>query len=220
MSDVAGEHLLGPEREDPAYRPGKDYFDRVAIVVRFKEWAGAPDNDEAWLIETYGAAWSKDWLTEQVEDLAAAEGGGCCGRGAYFLETRDRKTEWGASGASFEILLTLAENMLSDATWAGLGVLAMHLRSKLKERSEWGVFDEKLTDEDVRETAIRAVVTLQDVEPQQLNVRSVERSANDSLLVNVQETATGRQYTVEVKNGHGSARLARIRKVTEPKVAD
>ncbi len=41
-----------------------EYADQVTVQVRFKQWVGADDADEFWLIEANGAAWSKDWLTE------------------------------------------------------------------------------------------------------------------------------------------------------------
>lgn len=70
-----------------------------------------------------------------MDDLACHDGPrGCCGSGTYLLDSRDHKTEWGASGSTFEVILTLAEDQLSNATWAALGVLATRLATKLKAK--------------------------------------------------------------------------------------
>lgn len=83
----------------PGQRPGS-----------LQKLGGAEDAEEQWFLQSDGAAWTKDWLSRQLINLAAADAANsCCGRGNYFLDTRDKKTEWGASGALFEAFLTLSE---------------------------------------------------------------------------------------------------------------
>ena len=50
------------------------------------------------------------------------------------LDAADRKTEWGSSGAAFDAVLTLSENLLSEATWVALGAIAQNLRARLKAK--------------------------------------------------------------------------------------
>ncbi len=215
----AHDHEIEPWT-DEAWEDWKDYADVVTIDVRFKSWLGADDNDESWLVEADGAAWSKDWLTRQLVELAAADAANsCCGRGNYALDTRDRKTEWGASGAAFEAVLTLSENLLSEATWVALGALAHNLHTRLKQRQGWPDLEE-LFDERVRETAMWTVVRSRGALFADLEVKSTASADSGVVLVEIRDRSSGVVYTVETKMAGSSVRLSRIRKVAEPEAGD
>ncbi len=205
-----------PAYTDEEWNEWKDYADTVTIHVRFKSWAGAEANDESWTIETDGAAWSKDWLARQLVELAAADAGNsCCGRGNYMLDATDRKTEWGASGAGFEAVLTLSENLLSEATWVALGALAQTLRARLKAREPWPD-GEPITEEEARNSAFWAVVRSRDVARGDLRVSSVEFVDHDTVLVELLDATSGTRFTVEMNGHHDCVRRCRVRKIVEP----
>ncbi len=221
MTDGSTAHDHGVEPwQDEAWDEWKDYADVVTVDVRFKSWLGADDNDESWFVEADGAAWSKDWLARQLVELATADAANsCCGRGNYALDTLDRKTEWGASGAVFEAVLTLSENLLSEATWLALGALAQNLRTRLKQRQGWPDVED-LFDEHVREAAMRTVAHSRGVLFADLEVRSTATTDSGAVLVEVRVRSSGVVYTVETKMVGGSVRLSRIRKVAEPEAGE
>lgn len=219
MTDGGQEHQHDSTWTDEIWREWDDYADQVSVEVRFKEWAGAEDADERWLLSSDGAAWSKDWLKREVVDLAAVgSSGGCCGSGTYLLDSRERTTEWGASASVFEIVLTLAQDQLSNATWAALGALSAKLAGRLRRRRvEQGGFEELEWDtEAASSAAFSAVRRLYEVAPDALEVRSVERRDDGVMVVEVHERTSRSLFTVDVRSPGGDVYLARVRKITEP----
>ena len=57
-----------------------------------------------------------------VEFAAASADESCCGRGNYELDAKESKTEWGAGSAAVELVLTLSQDLLSEATWFALAL--------------------------------------------------------------------------------------------------
>jgi len=215
---MTDEHHLheSPAYTDEEWEEWKDYADVVTIQVRFKSWAGAEDNAESWVLDADGSAWSKDWLARQLVELAAADAqNSCCGRGNYMLDAADKKTEWGASGAAFEAVLTLSENLLSEATWVALGAIAQSLRTRLKAKEGWPD-GEPMTDEQARDTALWTVVRSRDVDRDDLTVTSVEFVDKNTVLVELREVASGRRFTVELRGHNDCVRMSRVRKISEP----
>lgn len=198
---------------DEAWDDWKDYADVVTVQVNFRAWMGAEDNDETWYVESDGAAWPKDWLTRQLVDLAAADAtNSCCGVGNYSLNARDSKTEWGASGAVFEAVLTLSENLLSEATWVALGAVGQRLAARLKARNpEWS--GPPLTEEQATHSAQGAVLRASDLSHEVLKVVSVEFVEPHLARVEVRDQASGDEYTVDVRGYSESVRCGRIRKI-------
>jgi hypothetical protein len=229
MTDAVGEHEHESMWTDDSWRQWSDYADRVTVQVRFKTWLGADDADEFWAIESYGAAWPKDWLNRQLVELAAIDSsGGCCGSGTYALDSRESKTEWGASGGFFEAILTLAQDQLSNATWAALGALATHLTARLKKQREsedWWA-EVEWTDEQAREAALEgarqaalsAVGRFREVPLNVLTVKSVEIQDDGAMVVEVRDSTGGSLFTAQVKSQDGVVFVARVRKITEPGV--
>lgn len=211
-------HDDSPAWTDEAWDAWKDYADTVDVQVRFKSWAGAEDNDERWQLSVDGAAWPKDWLSRQLIELAAADAeNSCCGTGNYMLTATDRKTEWGASGAAYEVVLTLSDNLLSDATWVALGAVGQRLAARLKkEHGEWPSVTEPLLDEDVRNSATWAVLRAYDyVSYESLLVESVELLDKESAVAVVRHLETDRRYTVEVHGNGGPIHSTRLRKISD-----
>jgi hypothetical protein len=217
MADGEQEHQHESLWTDETWRDWSDYADRVTVEVRFKKWAGAEDADERWLLSTDGAAWPKDWLKREVVDLAAVDSsGGCCGGGTYLLDSRERTTEWGASASVLEVVLTVAEGQLTEATWAALTVLSMKLADRLKKRRvEQGGFEDLEWDtEAASSAAFSAVRQLYDVAPDALDVRSVEQRDDGVMVVEVRDRASESVFTVDVRSPGGGVHLARVRKIT------
>lgn len=210
------QHLHEPlAYTDEEWEKWKDYADAVTIQVRFKSWAGAEDNTESWVVEADGSAWSKDWLTRQLVELAAADAqNSCCGRGNYMLDAADRETEWGASGAAFEAVLTLSENLLSEATWVALGALAQSLRARLKAK-DGGPDGEPMTDEQARDAALWTVVRSRNVSRDDLRVTAVEFADHHTVLVELREVVSGRRFTVELQGHNDCVRMSRVRRISE-----
>lgn len=216
QQDPGSEHEHGYSDEE--WNEWNDYADQVWVVIKFKTWAGAEDEDQAWFIESDGAAWPKDWLTRQLVDLAAADAANsCCGRGNYMLDTRESKTEWGASGAAVEVILTLSENLLTEATSAAVGAIAVHLAARMKARHpHWLGGGDPLTEEQARASAVNTVERVRGLPYDALELQSVEILSERVALVELLDKSSGRRYTVEVTGHSESVRASRIRKVVQP----
>ena len=184
--------------------------------MRFKTWVGAEDADEFWLIQfSGGGSWSRDWLTRQAVELADVDAqGGCCGGGLFLLEVRDQKTQWGASAAVVDVLLTLAQDQLSNLTWAALGALAHRMATRRKQNTQGVTYEDDLSDAEVRESAMYAVVRFRGLKRADLTVRSVETLDGGAVRVEVQDVS-GALFTVEVEGHSAGVLSARVRKVTE-----
>ncbi len=201
--------------DDEDWQEWKDFADQVSIQVRFKTWAGADDAEEQWFLQSDGAAWTKDWLSRQLINLASADAANsCCGRGNYFLDTRDRKTEWGASSAVFEAVLTLSENLMAEATWLALGALGRELGERLRKQNPAWIASDDITEEQVHACAIWVVEADRKIPYDSLVVRSTEY-LDGHVLVELLDPA-GAVYLVEVQTRGDFVRLGRIRKVTPP----
>lgn len=216
MSDDESLHdHSGDAYSEEEWQEWKDYADQVSVQVRFRTWAGAEDAEEQWFLQSDGAAWTKDWLSHQLVNLAAANGANsCCGRGNYFLDTKDKKTEWGASSAVFEAVLTLSENLMAEATWVALGALGQKLATRLKQQNPEWIEQDPLSDEQAQACATWAVETARGAAYDSLVVRSIEY-LSDSVLVELVDPS-GFVYLVEVQTRGDCVRLSRIRKVTRP----
>jgi hypothetical protein len=216
-SDVMPEEHkhLTDSYDDKEWQEWKDYADQVSVQVRFRSWAGANDAEEHWLLQSDGAAWTKDWLSRRLINLAAADAANsCCGRGNYFLDTRDKKTEWGASGALFEALLTLSENLMSEATWVALGALGRELGERLRKQNPGWIATDEITEEQIHACAVWVVETDRKIPYDSLVVDSTEY-LDGHVLVELHDPA-GVAYVVEVQTRGDFVRLGRIRKVTRP----
>ncbi len=196
---------------DDEWNAWNDYADQVGVLIKFRSWAGADDNDQAWYVESDGAAWSKDWLTRQLVDLAGTDAENR--RGDYFLDTRDSKTEWGASVAVFEAVLTLSESLLTEAMSAAVGALAHRLATRMKAKFGGG---QPLTEGQARASAENTVARVKGLPHDALELRSLEFVDDQVALVELLDRSSGRRYTVEVTGHSDSVRASRIRKVVQP----
>lgn len=206
---------------DKYWAEWSEYADQVRVEVRFKSWLDADDEPEFWVLESDGAEWSKDWLSRQLVELAAFDAErSCCGRGNYTLDVTDRKTEWGASGAAVEAILTLSQNLLSEATWVALGALGQKLATRLKEKHpDWSA--PPMTQEQARESAKWAVLMrYRELTHETLDIRSVEFVDDRTVHVVLKETTSGLTYTVEIVGHSESVRRSRIRKIAQPDGTD
>jgi hypothetical protein len=195
-----------------------DGWDRVAVQVRFVSTLDpAVDPSEIWTVETSGSAWRREWLTEQVADLSFVQPDGSTETPWPFtLDVRERRTEWGASSAVVDVVLTLMQDQASNALWVAVGVIGHHLARLLKNARGRGDVELDLTDDAARQEAKSAVMRFADhLSWGNLAVRSVEATGGGSVTVEVRDAATGTVYTVDVKRVSGHVRLARVRKVTE-----
>lgn len=212
MTDVGGEHE--PGWTEQRWSDWTDYADRVRVEVRFKEWAGSPDLDEVWVLRADGAAWSYNWIADQLQQIASDGGGGCCGGGTFMLDVHERHTEWGASSATWEAILTLSQSLLNNTAWVGLGVLADTMRRRLAERpGQWADSEAALVDQDVRGAALETVAKLRAQPVEHLAVRSTEAIGKDTTTLEV-EDPTGAVFRVEVIDRRGVV-MAKVRKITE-----
>lgn len=209
------EHV--PVWSDEEWEDWTDYADQVRVEVRFKSWLGAEDEPEYWVLEADGAAWPKDWLTRQVVELASASAeASCCGRGNYALDIYDRKTEWGASSAAIDLILTLSQDLMSEATWLALYEVGRRAAARLRAKHpDWS--GPPVTEEQAAESALWAVLRrYKESKREGLDVRSVEFVDDRKVLVVLSEAETGIRYTVEVTGHSESLRLSRVRKVEKP----
>ncbi len=203
------------EPADAGWRDWEDYADLVTVELRFKEWPGADDMEEFWVVQSSGAAWSREWLTRRAVEVVTAE----TGSASFLLDARDRRTEWGASAAVFEVVLTVAQDQLSNATWLAIGALAHRmaiLRRKSREAPGAPPSEDCLDDQRVREAAISAVSRFRGAQPTDLEVRSVELENDQGVAVEIRDRVSDVAFGVQVRIESSDVFVARVRKVTEP----
>lgn len=116
-----------------SWRAWSDYADDVEVELKFIEDLTQADNPrETWSF-SFGPEydWDKEWLERSLAELAAADQHSCCGHGNYTLDSRAQRTEWGASGAVYEIVMAVSTGILSTALWEAFKAIA----NKASERA-------------------------------------------------------------------------------------
>lgn len=111
-----GEYMYWTEER---WREWADYADEVKVRVKFVD---GPINEnrpeEVWSFE-FGPEhdWDRQWLERHLAELATTDESSCCGHGNYTMDSKASRTEWGASGAVHEIVMSVSTGILSAALW-------------------------------------------------------------------------------------------------------
>lgn len=189
------------------YDSWKDYADRADVVVCFGSNMGTETVDEYWFItpETE-ATWPQEWLRRCLLELA--------GGAPHVLELRDTRVSWGASGANYEIVLTLTEGVMVTATYEGLRWIARSMTERVKEAWQQDVTEP--SDASLAQAAryavnLRAAKTLSGSRTD-LDVRSIRRD-RDLAVVELLDADKGVEYEVIVEQVGGAIVLGKVRTV-------
>ncbi|MFI6030399.1 hypothetical protein [Amycolatopsis magusensis] len=134
-----------------AYR---DYADKVKISVRVGDMPMDEYVTEALEVIALGAAWPRKWLVDQVEDLPAEAVKPGAPPSPYAIDVIERRHEWGASAANFEILLYLASAMgggiVGNAAYDAVKVVVKKMAHRLAASGDHGLA-EPITEAEARE---------------------------------------------------------------------
>ena len=195
--------------------------DGVEVVVEFTRHPMYESNAESWaLTPRSDAAWTQDWLQMNLAELATADQGSCCGHGNYILKTNDTKHEWGASGAGYQVFLTLSEAIFTAATWEGLKWVAKEMADKIRERAKEQSWDpnygeRRLSDESAEWSARSRIQLRRNTgTPDDLVLKSVATDDHGGYSVTLLDDDAGISYEVEVTLIDGLVEMSRIRKVS------
>lgn len=154
---------------DDQFRQMRRYADRVSVNVRGLRDDRDPDRGRDWFLVTDSAPWDPEWLLQQVEVLGYRQYGDVRER-VYDLEFTERRVEWGASAAVYEIVL---QTMLSIGLEEGLRRLARVLAAKLRESGSLG--DHPLDQDEAVNRARWLVATRYRVGDDALSILSTSR---------------------------------------------
>lgn len=165
------------------------YLDQAAISVVSTDLD--PDEGEELFRVTLGAT-DNAVVKELVDSLIEADYGSS-GPPPYHLERREFSTEWGASAATVEIILSIS----SDVALAAVGYLARDLLSRKKKTKA-------LPESDAIEEAKRQVASQYGMEIEHLSTKQYKRLKGTNVVV---LQSQGVEYTVELymaKKGYGA----------------
>lgn len=125
-----GQEFSSDDRE-----ANRDYADNVTVSVRIGDMPVDEYVTEVLEVVAPGAAWPRKWLVDQVEDLPAEAVKPGDPPGPYSIDVIERRHEWGASAASFEILLYLASAMsggiVGNAAYDAVKVVVKKMTQRL-----------------------------------------------------------------------------------------
>lgn len=178
-------------------------------------------NPECWsLTPRSAAAWTQDWLQMNLVELATADEGRCCTQGNNILKTNDSKQVWGASGAGYQVFLTLSEAIFTAATWEGLKWVAKEMAHKIREHAKEQNWDpnhgERRISDESAEWSARSRIQLRrnTGTPDDLVLKSVATNDDGGYSVTLLDDDAGVSYEVEVTLIDGLVEMSRIRKVS------
>jgi hypothetical protein len=204
---------------DERWAEWRDYADSVNVIIEFTQDLTSPVNAESWVLTPKSeAAWSQDWLQRQLVELATEDMS--VGQGLYTLDTRDQKTSWGATGAAYEIVLTLLEATLTAATWEGVKYVAKNMAAKIREQTREKGWDSDFArgrvDDHQAEWSARYRVQLRrnTGTPHDLVLKSMAMDDDGGSTVVLYDGEAGIAYEVEVALIDGLVEMSRIRKVS------
>jgi len=189
------------------------YADNVDVEFKFvPDLSRVDDPEETWSFR-FGPEndWDREWLERNLAELAAADQDSCCGRGNYAMDTTSRRTEWGATGAIFAVVVAVSVNILSNALWEKFKEIAGRASAR-------AMFDDVATPEEAIEHSKRRVQLRRGGGFfTDLNVESAEQDEETgalSVVVNIPET--GETYLVETLSTPSGCPVSRIKRRRVP----
>lgn len=191
----------------------QDYLDQATVRIEFREYLDLPVL-ETWTIQVDpgGVSDLKTWLPREMRELAASDHGGCCGAGAYEMRSLSVDFEWGASASSFELVTTLRDSLMNEATWALLCALAGRLSLKLEPLIHTPI--EPLDQDGLVHAARTTAVLDEGLDSGSLRVAKCTLESEHAGSVTLEDTTTGNTYTVETVAYRNSVKISRVKSWT------
>lgn len=190
-----------------------NYADRVTIVIGPASQSERSDeeewNEEEWIVVAEGAAWSQDWLIRQVESITSTEIDGKPVHLSYILDTSLKRTSWGAAGATYEIVLLIAQWAAASFAWDGLKAIAQRMDTKLREERLNPI--EPLTDQEVESRARWVISSRYHEDFSELEIKLVEIVDQRSATV-ILTSKSGWTYECNIGLETNLAFIGRIKK--------
>lgn len=205
-----GQEFSSDDRE-----ANRDYADNVKVSVRIGDMPVDEYVTEALEVVAPGAAWSRKWLVDQVEDLPAEAVKPGDPPSPYAIDVIERRHEWGASAATFEILLYLASAMsggiVGNAAYDAVKVVVKKMTQRLAASGDHGLV-EPITEAEARERA-EALINSRFREPvESLQLRDIEiRPPFDAVVT--YRGINGWDYTCEMTTEEGLVHFSRVRRI-------
>lgn len=197
---------------DAAWSSYRSYADRV--LVRIKLVGSAADDAESieeWFIESSGAAWEPDWLVRNVEAIPMNAGAGDQDVPAeYYIEVRERRMNWGAAGAVFDILLGLASWAATSVAWDATKSLAGQMYQRLSSANRNELVSRPLTDAEAAERATWLIASNYDEAAAALSIQSVELAGSTATVVLT--SPTGWSYECDLEHHDDLVIVTRVRR--------
>lgn len=148
MTDIfsGADGVEGWQTDD--WRSYRAWTDRVTIAIRFL----ADDREtvmEEWglTVDAVDDPPEQDELIWAVDALGRRPGG----EPTYILTVNETKRSWGADGAALSIVLDIAQDMVSNALWVGLGAIGARIIGKKRADHQSSVAS--MTDEEIEQSA-------------------------------------------------------------------
>ncbi|MFC8598384.1 hypothetical protein [Isoptericola sp. NPDC057191] len=101
-----------------------DDMNRVEVTVRPASWAGDDSNNDALVFDLADLqGLDEDTLRRELIEMTGVTDG-------YHIDERRGTTEWGASGATYELLLTVAESAWQEILSIGIYAFLSKMRKQ------------------------------------------------------------------------------------------
>jgi hypothetical protein len=205
---VDGDRTSSDERE--AYR---DYADKVTLSVRLAEMPIDELVSEVLEVESFGAAWSRKWLVDEAESIPASINPGD-GPAPHTVDVIERRHEWGASSATFEILMYLSNGVVGgivgNAAYDAVKAVVKKMVDQRRLSGDDGLI-EPITEAEAKERSA-ALVGARFQEPiESLEIRAIEVKPPFGAVV-VYRGVNGWDYTCELTGEDGLVYFSRIRR--------
>lgn len=167
--------------------------------------------DEVWCVDLSGMPMRRSWLLKEVDEIPLAAGP-AKGHGVpHAVDVIDRRTEWGASGASLQVLLYLAASgVVGGAAWEAVKQLASRGARMMIESGCNRYVDRDITEEEARNRCEWLISKRYEIDSTDLRLRSVETAS--SVATVIFDGPGGWTFTGELTVEHGVVLLTKVRR--------
>lgn len=190
---------------DAQWAEYRKYADRVTIWIRPVKLPGDEHSDGDRFIIADGAAWDQDWLVREIESIAFAGEYSA----SYALDFRESRTSWGAAGATYEIVLQIAQWATTSATWDALKLVAGRMAERLAGKRDHNT--RPVTEEEAEGRATWIASTQYGEDYQSLQVQSIEVRNETAATVEL-VGSKGWRYEFDIELENNLVALVRTKK--------
>ena len=188
-----------------------EYFDQVTISVVPVEYPVGDNGDEEWVVLTAGI-WKKASLKKLSLSVITNPDGTVSS--PFVLRTREEEFEWGASGATYAIMLFVSQWVVTSLAWDGLKALARKIHDARSDSLDAAPMLE-LAEEEVVGRGMWLIEERYGEDRSTLHIAAVELSPPNRATVEIM-AASGWKYEIDIDVEYDLAITGRVRRSRVP----